>query len=403
MSQRKILIITNRIPFPLNDGGNLAMNAMINGYQEAGWSVFLLAMNTSRHFVPDNEITSVFSHLHGFRTVSVNNDVKLTKIIRNFLLSNEPEHAERFYSPVFLEQLLSVLDDFKPDVVQFESVFLATYLAAVMEHSGALTVLRIHNIEYQIWMGLARQEKNMIKRWYLENLTVRVRNFEREAWKAFDLLLPITEKDANQITLLEDTKALVVAPFGIDPSGIASSANEKWCGYHIGAMDWMANKEGVRWFLKRAWPRIHKAVPDFEFYFAGRNMPEEFCKMHVSGVHCVAEVPDAQAFISDKKILIVPLWSSGGIRVKILEAMAAGKVVITTKQGIKGIDARSGEHYIAANNSEQFVHAIKWCMEHKKEAERLCENARALIREKYDQKFIMSTIATELDILLASR
>ena len=400
MTPRKILIITNRIPYPLNDGGNMAMSAMINGYHEAGWSVMLLAMNTSRHYVPLTELNGVFDHLYSFQSVDINNDVRFTKILSNLIFSSEPEHAERFYHTSFNDKLIEALTSFRPDVVQFESVYLATYLPAVHEYSCAITVLRIHNIEYQIWMGLASREKNVIRKWYLDSLTVRVRNFEREAWKAFDLLLPITEKDANLIVRLEDTKALIVAPFGIDREKIVSSENEKWVGYHIGAMDWLANSQVIKWFLKKAWPRIHKALPEFEFFFAGRNMPDEFTKMHLAGVHCIPDVADANAFIADKKILIVPLWSSGGIRVKILEAMAAGKVVITTRQGIKGITAMPGEHYLAADNTDQFVQTVKWCIGNKTEAARIGQKAQQLIREKYVQSDIMKNIVNELTMML---
>src|ERR1019366_6531487 len=129
----------------------------------------------------------------------------------------------------------------------------------------------------------------------------------------------------------------------------------------------------------KAWKRVHRAAPKFEFYFAGRNMPAEFKRIKMSGVYCLDEVPDAADFIADKKILIVPLWSGGGIRVKILEAMAAGKVVITTRKGIKGIEVKPGDHYLLANNSEEFAKAVKWCMENKEVAERMAQNARKVI------------------------
>src|SRR5438132_892810 len=84
-----------------------------------------------------------------------------------------------------------------------------------------------------------------------------------------------------------------------------------------------------------------------KLYYAGRHMPEFFKQLDIAGVICEGEVEDANAFIKDKKILIVPLRSGGGIRVKILEAMAAGKVVISTNVGMQGIYAWPGTHYLA--------------------------------------------------------
>ena len=359
MQQRKILIVTNRVPYPLKDGGNLAMHAMIEGYHNAGWQVYLLSMNTSKHHIGHSALKRLFTHLFAFEWVDVDNTIKLPGILKNFFFSSQPEHARRFYSEAFREKLKEVLTSFKPDVVQVESVYLTTYMPEIKTCSNAVTVLRLHNIECQIWQSLTSKQRNPFKKIYFENLTKRVRDFERDAWKQYNLLLAITEKDASVVTRLEEMTNIVVAPFSIDISKIQPSHNERWVGYHLGAMDWIANQSSIRWFLHHAWPMIHKALPRFEFYFAGRKMPDEFKKVRLTGVYCLDEVPSAEEFIADKKILIVPLLSGGGIRVKILEAMAAGKVVISTATGIKGIDARPGEHYLRAHKPEDFVRAIK--------------------------------------------
>jgi polysaccharide biosynthesis protein PslH len=403
MSSRKILILTNRIPYPLKDGGNLAMNAMIEGYYRAGWQVYLLSMNTTRHFVPGAQLKQLFTHLYAFEWVKINNDLTWVGVLKNFFFSREPEHAKRFYHHEFKVKLDEVLDKFQPDVVQVESVYLSTYLPEINKHSHALTILRLHNIEYQIWQGLAKKSRNLFKKIYLETLTKRVRDFEREAWKEYDLLLPITEKDAKLIARLEDVNDMIVAPFSIDMSAIQPHhSQEKWVGYHIGAMDWLANKEGIKWFISEAWPKIQKVVPGFEFYFAGRNMPPEFKDLDIKGVHCLNEVPSAQDFIADKKILIVPISSAGGVRVKILEAMAAGKVIISTSIGIKGIEANAGEHYLSARKAEDFAKNIKWCIDNKEAAEQMAQKAHDLVREKYEHNVVINNVISELETLLGS-
>ncbi len=404
MAQRKILILTNRVPYPLKDGGNLAMHAMIEGYHRAGWQVYLLSMNTSRHYIKHSQLEKLFTDLYAFEWVDINNDLKWHDILKNFFFSRQPEHAKRFFQPEFNKKLTGILAAFDPDVVQVESVYLSTYLPTIQKHSFALTVLRIHNVEYQIWKGLAKKRKNGLKKVYLETLTARIRDFEREAWKAYDLLLPITEKDASLIARLEDVHDIVVAPFSIEVGKMEKSTTpEKWVGYHIGAMDWIANRDGIQWFLDEAWPKIRRVVPGFEFYFAGRNMPPEFMNIDIKGVYCLNEVPSAEEFIADKKILIVPLWSAGGIRVKILEAMAAGKIVISTPTGIKGIDARPGEHYLVARKPEDFARSIKWCFEHPQEAEAMAQRARNLVKEKYEHNKVIGNVISEVEALLDAR
>ncbi len=401
MEPRKILIITNRIPYPLKDGGNMAMNAMVQGYHNAGWQVSLLSMNTTKHYIKHEQLQKLFTHLHSFKWVDINNTLKWADIAKNFFFGNEPEHLERYRSEAFSTVLKDELVSFRPDVVQVESIYLNTYMPLIRRHSNAVVTLRMHNVEYQIWQGLAKKTKNVFKSYYLTNLAVRVRNFERTAWKDYDLLLAITEKDAHLVQRLEEITNVIVAPFSIETDKIKlNTGNERWVGYHIGAMDWIPNYDGIRWFLHKAWPRIQRLTPTFQFYFAGRKMPDDLKETGLKGVFCMDEVPDADEFIADKKILIVSLWSGGGIRVKILEAMAAGKIVITTSKGIKGIEAKPVEHYLRVHSPDEFAKAIKWCLENKEAAEVMAMNARKLIMEKYEHKKVINDIISELEALL---
>lgn len=380
------------------------MHTMIEGYRKNGWQVYLLSMNTTRHQVDTSTLNGLFTNLAGFETVDVDNSLNWKDVARNFFFGKEPEHAQRFYSEAFRERLKEIIISFAPHVVQVESVYLTTYLPTVRKYSNAVTVLRMHNVEYQIWQGLSSKSRNIFKRYYLDNLATRVRNFERLAWREYDLLLAITERDAHLVQRLEKVNELLVAPFAIEVQSLATNTTpEKWVGYHLGAMDWRPNQDGIRWFLHKAWPAVRKAAPSFEFYFAGRAMSSELMQTELPGVYAMGEVPDADAFIADKKILIVPLWSGGGIRVKILEAMAAGKIVIATSKAIKGIEARPDEHYLRAHTPHDFAKAIKWCLEHRQEAEQIAANGRALIMDKYEQGKVSAMIDEVARRLVSAR
>ncbi len=404
MHQRKILIITNRIPYPLKDGGNLAMKAMIEGYFQAGWQVYLLSMNTSRHYVATSTLESLYTNLYCFEWLDIDNKINMAKLLKNYLFSKEPESAERFYNINFQNKISDILKSFQPDVVQMESVFLTKYLPEIKNKSNAVTVLRIHNIENHIWQSVASKTKNALKKIYFKSLGKRIKRFEKSAWRKYDLLLPITKKDDSYINKQKYIKKSIVAPFGIDIKKIKRpDIKEKWVGYHIGAMDWIPNRDGIKWFLDDIWPKIHKSLPKFEFYFAGRDMPEMLKNIKLRGVFCMDEVNSAEEFIADKKILIVPLGSGSGIRVKILEAMAAGKIVITTLNGIKGIEAKMGVHYLLANRPEEFVTNIKWCLENKEKAEEIAQNARELVISRYDYLKINNSIINELNLIFEDK
>lgn len=370
----------------------------------SGWKVYLLSMNTSRHPLPEETLSGLYQHIHAFEWVAINNDISKLNVVKNYLFSKEAEHVARFYQKPFETRLIEVLHEFKPDVIQVESIFLSTYLPAINANSEAVKVLRLHNIEYHIWHGLANKSSNSIKKNYYRSLTERLKKFERESWKKYDLVLTITEKDAFHVRRLEKIHDLLVAPFSLELSKLPVKSNhERWVGYHIGAMDWIPNRDGIRWFIDEVWPKIHSAIPKFEFYFAGRKMPSEFQDMNAPGVFCMDEVDSAADFIADKKILIVPISSSGGIRIKILEAMAVGKVVITSPEGIKGIDAKVGDHYLLARKPEDYVKAIKWCIMNKEKAEEMGERARELVSVKYEYRNVTRNVINEIEGILKLR
>ncbi|MCB0700130.1 MAG: glycosyltransferase [Chitinophagales bacterium] len=402
MSTGRILILTNRVPYPLKDGGNLAMKAMIDGYHANGNQVYLLSMNTSRHPVDKDVASEVYGHIYAFETVNVNNDIGLFPLLNNLVFSNEPNHVMRFRKPAFIKKLKEVLASFKPDIVQVESVYLSSYLTQIKFSSTAKTVLRLHNVEYQIWERLAQQVKNPLKRYYINNLGNRIRKYEQRVWKEYDLLLPITMDDDKTVRKSVNGKVRThVVPYTIDTQQEPIHHQEKAVGYHIGAMDWLPNEEGINWFITDVWNEIRKTSPDFEFYFAGRHMPEYLKNINENSLHCVGEVDDANAFISDKKILIVPIRSGGGIRVKVLEAMAQNKVVVSTSIGMQGIEAKDKVHYLQANDAQEFAVAISWVLNNDEKARTIAENALHLIRTQYSTKPVYQGLQKEIDRISA--
>ncbi|XZF14321.1 glycosyltransferase [Chitinophagaceae bacterium MMS25-I14] len=397
MQQRRILIIANRVPFPLKDGGALAMDAMVKGYYDAGWQVLLLAMNTSRHYVDPAQLATLYPQIYAFETVDVNTDIKLWPTVRNWCFSNLPQHAERFYHKSFEQRIVEILQAFRPDVIQMESIYLSVYYPVIKVNSAALLVQRLHNVEYEVWQRLAAETSSSVKRYYLNNLARRLRRFELQVWDETDLLLPITEVDADHIKNAGCRTDILVAPYGLPENKHEQIPGSLLQGYHLGAMDWLPNAEAMDWFLDEIWPVIHDAVPDFSFSFAGRNMPQRFTENLPEGVTCAGEVADAAAFMAGKQILIVPLRSGGGIRVKIMEAMAAGRMVISTATGMQGIDAEPGVHYLLADTASAFAAQVFFCQQNPGKAAEIMHNGHTFIMERYGQKNIMNRLLAKLN------
>jgi glycosyltransferase involved in cell wall biosynthesis len=391
--QNTILIVCNRVPFPLKDGGALAMFAMINGWHELGWQVNVLAMNTSRHSVSAEQLPELFRQIESFEMVDVDTEIRLIPTLKNFIFSKKPQHAERFYFKHFEERLIRKIEEIDPRIIQLESIYMQEYSPAIRNYSEAFLIQRLHNIESELWCRLADETNSIFKQFYLRNLSKRIGKYEKSVWDNCDALIAITNADEAYIRNTGCNTKMCVIPFGVELTNIQETEDiPRWETYHIGAMDWQPNIEAMEWMRDEIVPAILKQTPKFSFQFAGRNMPDAFKQNKEESFFCAGEVKDAAAFMEDKKVLIVPLRSGSGIRIKTLEAMAAAKIVISTSVGIQGIEALDKVHFLKADTAAEFASAIDWCMHNRQAALAIAANAQQLIRKEYNQADLMKRL-----------
>lgn len=398
----KILILTHRIPYPLRDGGAIAMNQSLQGYLDLGYSVSLLAMNTARHWVEPNDLPVVYSRLHRFETVYVNNAINPIAAFFN-LFSDKSYHVDRFINKAFNQALTQLLQEESFDLIQFESLYTSPYLATARRYSQAPCICRLHNIEHHIWQHLAANEPNFVKRKYLQLLTQRLKNYELSVLTSFNLLLPISPEEEHYIQEAQ-LGTCYYLPFGIDIHETLATANpEPLSCYHIGSMDWAPNVEGIEWFLHDVWLKSADEFPNATFYIAGKNMSPSLRKHDSKRVKIIGEVDDFIQFSLEKNILVVPLRSGGGIRIKILEAMALGKTIIATSKGAEGIDGENGKHFMLANTAEEFSTALSFCFNNPEQAKQIGEQAKAWVAQHFDRQLIFAELNVRLHQLTDSR
>ena len=310
---------------------------------------------------------------------------------------------ERFISPEFENALIRILKEETFDIVQFEMLFMSPYLATVRKYSSARTVLRAHNIEHMIWKRIADTSRNPFKRIYLRHLVKRLKDYELTVIRQFDGIAAITDNDAAFFTGAISVNSrlargilpgVIAIPFGINTANFTDTTEEAGFPtlFSIGAMDWIPNLEGIRWFLDQVWPEIHRKFPSLRFYLAGRNMPSSLTGRRDPNVENVGEVENASDFIRSRSILIVPLFSGSGIRIKIIEGMAAGKTVISTAIGAEGIHYTHGKDIFIANTTEEFVQSISSCVDDKELCQSVGRNARDLILREYSCDLIISRL-----------
>ncbi len=383
----KILQLCNKPPYPPVDGGTLAMNSITQGLLAEGCQVRVLAVCSDKHPVLGSRMSEDYIAATHFEAVHIDLGIHLIDAGVSWLCG-ESYHVKRFISKEFSARLKAVLQEEQFDIIHVESIFLTPYLPLIRKYSQARVFLRAHNVEHLIWQRVAKSERNPVKRSYLKHLSLTLRAYECDHLNDYDGIIPITDKDAALLRQLGCRKPIVAIPFGVQPANMADVPVEPHSLYHLGSMDWMPNQEGVRWFLDKVWPKVHQAMPQWNLYLAGRKMPDELTNLQMEGVHVVGEVADAMAFMASKQINVVPLLSGSGIRVKIIEALSAGKVVVTTSIGAEGINYTDGKNLLIADTPEQFVEQLRRCDEHPDFCSQVGRNALDLILHEYDNTLL---------------
>ena len=374
------------------------MNSLIQGLLNAGHQVKILAVNSDKYNVNEGDIPADFQAKTGIELIHVNLNINPVDAFFN-LFTSKSYHVQRFISKQFDKRIIAILQQEVFDVVQFETVFMAPYLETVRKYSKAKLILRAHNIEHLIWGRLAVSEANPLKRWYLHHLSHTLKNYEINSLVAFDGIAAITPSDAAFFK--KHTKQPVIdIPFGIEldkykQSGISPEFPSL---FHLGSMNWIPNEEGMKWFLDKVWPIVHDRLPTLKLYLAGRFMPEWLLKSQLPNVEVVGEVADAQQFINSKSIAIVPLLSGSGIRIKIIESMALGKAIVSTRMGAEGIAIREGIDILVADTPEDFAYAVESLANSQQRTTEMGAKARISIEESYDNRKIIEKYCNWLDI-----
>ena len=378
----KVLQLCNKPPYPPVDGGTLAMNSITQGLLAAGCEVKVLSVCSDKHPVLENRITDDYRRATRFEAVHVDlNPHPLDAGVA--MLCGESYHVKRFQNRQFTAKLIQILRHETFDLVHIESIFLTPYVPVIRQYSKAPVFLRAHNVENQIWRRIAQSETNPFKRWYMKHLSLTLRAYELEHINDYDGVVSITQNDADYFRSEGCRKPIVAIPFGITPSMPDNVVEEPNSLFHLGSMDWLPNREGIKWFLDQVWPLVHERMPQLTLYLAGRKMPDDLMRLQMPGVKVVGEVPDAMYFIGSKQINVVPLLSGSGIRVKIIEAMSLGKAVVATTVGAQGIGYTDGHNLLIADTPQQFVDQIQRCIADPDFCKALGRNAQDFIAQAY--------------------
>lgn len=390
----RILQLCNKPPFPPLDGGSKAMHNLTRGLLAAGHSVKVLCISTPKQPFQPEIIPEELASRTRMEGVFVDTTVNLVDAFTD-LITADNYNISRFFSPDMDIRLIRLLSEEEFDIVQLESLFMTPYIPTLRRYSRARIVLRSHNLEHVIQDRIAAGERNFLKRPYRRFLARQLQEYEMKVLDRVDGVAAISPADAAHFLQHGSATPVTSIPFGVDPGEYplrARRAIRPPVFFHLGSMDWLPNVEGLTWLIQEVWPRVIKARPDAQLNLAGNKMPANMLAWEMPGLTVKGRVKDAVKYMADRDVMVVPLFSAGGMRVKIIEGMALGKAILSTAIGAEGIAHTHGQNILISDDADSFATRMVELMERPEMAVELGRNARRLVEEEYADARIVARL-----------
>jgi glycosyltransferase involved in cell wall biosynthesis len=387
----KVLVIDEEVPFPPNSGKRIRT-----------WNLLrrLAARNEVTLLCYGEAVNPAIGELEraGIRVKvvappSAPAKWKLYLQLLQNLLSPLPFSVVKHYSQRFQEALDGLLREEHWDVVQCEWT---PYMHFIRNDTPCPVLIATHNVEYQIWQRRASHDPNVLGKLFFYLQAIKMRHFEK-----------IALKRAASVTAVSTVDARMMAAWGVKNIGVVSNGIDVGTYREIGgteaenevlsisSLDWYPNVDAIDFFLRAAWPIIRREQPQAIFRVIGRNPPEELRKRleSTAGVVFHGEVADLRPFLEKASVVVVPLRIGGGSRLKILEALAAGKAVVSTTVGAEGLELTPGVHLKIADKPEDFARTTVELLRSPVNRKGLADAGRSYVQQQYD----WDKIAVELE------
>jgi len=294
------------------------------------------------------------------------------------LPSAAPYAVSRFASRTVRDRLQLCFSQRKPDVV------ICDFLDAAINFPDSLqvpSVLFQHNVESEIWRRHATNGPSRAMRLVYRREFSKMLRYEQAAVRKFDHVIAVSEHDKKLMSAWGEPERVTVVPTGVDTEQFCpgdQARQEKPLVVFVGAMDWEPNVDAVQYFCAEMWPRILAEVPEARFRIVGRNPDRRVEALAGGSVEITGRVPSVVEHLREAAVVVVPLRIGGGTRLKIYEAMAVGKAVVSTTVGAEGLDVHSGQDVILTDSPGVFAESVIAMLEDAEARRRVGEAASAL-------------------------
>jgi len=304
------------------------------------------------------------------------------------LLKNNSYHVDRFYSPSLIKKIHELLRQQSFDCIILDSLYSTAHLPEIKSMFNGNIFIRTHNVESEIWRDLAQNEKNVIKKLILGKLAKDLRSYEIKTLNKADGIISISKDDVLIFEKIgvSTKKCIISVSIPINKTVNNYEATDL---FHIGAMNWIPNIEATN-RLVNLFPKIYSQTKS-KLHLAGSHFPENMNVSEAIKIHGFVE--DIFEFAVESGILVTPIISGSGVRIKILEMMSAGIPVITTKKGATGIEYQTDNCLIIAETDEEIISESILLIKNKERRMEIGKKSRSYIQnnhsiEKISQQLI---------------
>jgi sugar transferase (PEP-CTERM/EpsH1 system associated) len=302
------------------------------------------------------------------------------------LLAGRPFTIDKYFYPEVRRRYTALLASTAFDLIVCDFIFPAPLIEWKTPPSK---ILFTHNVEAQVWARHSKIASNPVVKLacWLESRALQ--RAERRYVQLADYVLAVSENDRASFAQYADPRRISVIPTGVDteyfqpgvPSG--SVPEQPDTTVFTGSMDWMPNEDGVAYFVEKILPLIRREIPEAAFWAVGRRPPRRLQSLASHSVVVTGAVEDIRPYLAKAALCVVPLRSGSGTRIKIFEAMAMGKAVVSTSMGAEGLPVRHGDNIILADDPADFARQVVDLLRDPPRRQQLGHAARQLVEENY--------------------
>jgi glycosyltransferase involved in cell wall biosynthesis len=391
----RVLYISVAYPLPANNGAKMRLWAILRAIKNAGHELSLAS------FAEPGEGAGTEQDL---ATVCTDTDIVTLSYTRlsaggdygkrlRGLLSSSPFTLERLRSSEMAERLKRRVREHSFDVIVCDNVFAAVNLPA----SASPVVMNSQNVEYRILQRYIEHERNPLKALYARVEAHKLRRFEAAMYRRAIMAMACSSVDTGLIRSLCPGIETAVAPNVVDVHEYPPAAGEEPLAVlYQGGMDWFPNRDALQYFVRDILPLVRKEVPGVRLVAAGRNPSPEFRAQFsdVAALEFTGTLADLRPVIAKAAVCVVPLRIGSGTRLKILEAGAMGKAMVSTSVGVEGLDFIAGKEILVADDPATFARDVVQLLNDPARRKALGEAARNRVLQDYDITALERYIAT---------